>query len=226
LRHSSGGCHASPIIGRTMKVMATGAARFHRFGIRPELAVWRPARRGRRAGYCAGQVVVPGEPGDLAAVAGRPATVSSRAIWLYGEHGGKFVAAILRAAPERESLDVVSDARGQPSWSFPLAQQQAALGRRTVAGQAPPGTNHGTASDITKWSGLARGAVELSGLDPERTRPLTSNHFRRPARGPAFSVLSHACRDRTGIAPLGGWRDMLGDALDRPAFAVLRGGPR
>ena len=74
--------------------------------------------------------------------------------------------------------------------------------------------------------GLARAAVDLSGLEPDLIRPLTSDHFRRPARRPAFSVLSHAGRDRTGIAPLAGWRDMLADALDRPAFAAFRGGPR
>jgi dTDP-4-dehydrorhamnose reductase len=139
-----------------------------------------------------------------------------RTAWLYGEHGGNFVAAMLRAAADREFLDVVSDARGQPTWSGALAGQMVALGRAAAAGQAPPGTYHGTASGSTTWYGLARAIFELSGLDPDRIRPVTSDHFRRPARRPGFSVLGHSRWAEAGIPPLGSWRPMLADALSRP----------
>jgi dTDP-4-dehydrorhamnose reductase len=149
-----------------------------------------------------------------------------RTAWLYGEHGSNFVATILRAAADREYLDVVSDVRGQPTWSYPLAAQLVALGQAAVTGQAPAGAYHGTASGSTTWYGLARAAFELSGLEPDRIRAVTSDRFRRPARRPAFSVLSHAGWARAGIAPLAGWRAMLADALRRPSFAELQGGPR
>lgn len=145
-----------------------------------------------------------------------------RTAWLYGEHGSSFVAAMLRAAADRQFVDVVSDASGQPTWSYRLAGQLAALGRAAVTGQAPPGTYHGTASGSTTWHGLARAIFELSGLDPDRVRPVTAAHFPRPARRPAFSVLGHARWRAASLAPLGDWRPMLADALSRPSFAELR----
>lgn len=146
--------------------------------------------------------------------------------WLYGEHGRNFVATILRAAASRETLDVVTDATGQPTWSYPLAQQLVALGHAAVAGHAPAGAYHGTAAGQTTWYGLARAIFALSGLDPARIRPVTSDNFRRPARRPGYSVLSHAGWARAGVAPLADWREMLAEALGRPSFAALRGGPR
>src|SRR5260370_2293575 len=65
-----------------------------------------------------------------------------RTAWLYGEHGNSFVAKMLRAAAEREFIDVVSDQRGQPTWSFPLAVQIAALGKAAAAGRAAPRPYH------------------------------------------------------------------------------------
>jgi dTDP-4-dehydrorhamnose reductase len=147
-----------------------------------------------------------------------------RTAWLYGEHGPSFVASILRAARERETLDVVSDATGQPTWSYPLAQQIAALGGAALAGLAQPAIYHGTASGSTTWYGLACAVFEDSGLDPHRIRPVTSENFARPARRPAFSVLDHSGWTKAGLTPMADWRDMLTDALGRPYFAELREG--
>ena len=149
-----------------------------------------------------------------------------RTAWLYGEHGRNFVTTILRAAADRETLDVVSDASGQPTWSLPLAGQLVALGRAAERGQAPPGAYHGTASGSTTWYGLARAAFELSGLDPDRIRPVSSDRFPRPAPRPAFSVLGHAGWDRAGVPPLAGWRQMLADALSRLSLTEARRGAR
>jgi dTDP-4-dehydrorhamnose reductase len=149
-----------------------------------------------------------------------------RTAWLYGERGPSFVATILRAAANRETLDVVSDATGQPTWSYPLAQQIASLGLAALAGGARPGIYHGTASGSTTWYGLACAVFEQSGLDPHRIRPVTSENFARPARRPAFSVLDHTGWVRAGLTPMDDWRAMLTDALRRPYFAELREGLR
>jgi dTDP-4-dehydrorhamnose reductase len=147
-----------------------------------------------------------------------------RTAWLYGERGPSFVASILRAAAERDTLDVVSDATGQPTWSYPLAQQIALLGTAALAGRARPGIYHGTASGRTTWYGLACVVFEQSGLDPDRIRPVTGDNFARPARRPAFSVLDHSCWAQAGMTPMADWRDTLTDALGRPYFAELRAG--
>jgi dTDP-4-dehydrorhamnose reductase len=146
-----------------------------------------------------------------------------RTAWLYGERGSSFVTSILRAAADREILDVVTDATGQPTWSYPLAQQIAALGSAALTGRAHPDIYHGTASGSTTWYGLACAVFEQSGLDPRRVRPVTSEYFARPAKRPAFSVLDHSGWARAGLTPLADWRDMLTDALGHPFFAAFRG---
>ncbi|GAA0662032.1 dTDP-4-dehydrorhamnose reductase [Kitasatospora atroaurantiaca] len=141
-----------------------------------------------------------------------------RTAWLYGEHGPNFVATMLKLAAQRETLDVVDDQQGQPTWSYALAQQLAALGRTP---DAPAGIYHGTASGRTTWYGLARATYRLSGLDPERIRPTTSAAFLRPAVRPAYSVLGHERWAAAGLAPLPDWSDSLAEALRRPAFTAL-----
>ena len=144
-----------------------------------------------------------------------------RTAWLYGEHGPNFVATMLRLASQKDTLDVVDDQQGQPTWSRDLADRLVALGRAALAGTAPAGAYHGTASGRTTWFGLARAAYELSGLDPERIRPTSSAAFVRPAVRPAYSVLDHGRWAQAGLSGLPEWRSGLAEALRRPAFAAL-----
>ena len=65
-----------------------------------------------------------------------------RTAWLYGAHGPNFVKTMARLAAERETVSVVDDQRGQPTWTVDLA---AAI-LRLVTAEAPFGTYHGTSS--------------------------------------------------------------------------------
>ena len=129
-----------------------------------------------------------------------------RTAWLYGKHGRNFVATMLRLAAERQTVEVVDDQYGQPTWTGALAGQLIALGK---APEAPAGIYHGTASGSTTWFGLARAAFELAGLDPERVRPTDSEKFERPAKRPAYSVLGHARWAEAGIPEMDDWHAML-----------------
>jgi dTDP-4-dehydrorhamnose reductase len=142
-----------------------------------------------------------------------------RTAWLYGEHGANFVATMLKLAAQRDTLAVVDDQHGQPTWSAQLAERLVALGRASVAGTAPAGTYHGTASGQTTWFGLARAVFELAGLDPERVGPTSSDAFPRPAKRPSYSVLGHDAWKAAGFEPLPDWHEALTEALTRPAFA-------
>jgi dTDP-4-dehydrorhamnose reductase len=133
-----------------------------------------------------------------------------RTAWLYGAHGPNFVRTMLRLAASRDTLDVVDDQEGPPTWSYALAGQLVALARDPTA---QPGAYHGTAAGSTTWFGLARAVFEEAGLDPARVRPTTSDRFVRPARRPSYSVLSHERWSRTGVAPLPDWRAMLTVAM-------------
>nr|WP_282205977.1 dTDP-4-dehydrorhamnose reductase [Kitasatospora fiedleri] len=141
-----------------------------------------------------------------------------RTAWLYGAGGNNFVATMLRLGAQRDTLDVVDDQQGQPTWTYALAERLVELGCNL---RAPAGVYHGTASGRTTWFDLARAAYRLGGLDPERIRPTTSAAFVRPAVRPAFSVLGHARWAEAGLPPLPDWREQLAQALTDPVFTDL-----
>jgi dTDP-4-dehydrorhamnose reductase len=149
--------------------------------------------------------------GEQAVLAGGGYVV--RTAWLYGAHGRNFVRTMLRLAGERETVDVVSDQKGPPTWSHALAAQVVALAGAAATGRAAPGVYHGTAGSQTSWYGLARAVFAEAGLDPDRVRPTTSDQFPRPARRPAYSVLGHERWSSTGVPPLPHWRTMLTTAM-------------
>lgn len=128
-----------------------------------------------------------------------------RTAWLYGEHGPSFVRTMVGLEGSRDTLDVVDDQVGAPTWSREVARAIQQL----VGTDAPAGTYHATASGQTSWCGLARAVFEELGADPERVRPTTTDRFPRPAPRPAYSVLGHDAWSRAGIQPLDDWRTML-----------------
>ena len=132
-----------------------------------------------------------------------------RTAWLYGEHGRNFVRTMASLEATKDTVDVVVDQLGQPTWSRELARGV----HRLVAADAPPGTYHATAAGQTSWYGLARAVFEELGADPDRVRPTTTDRYPRPAPRPAYSVLSHESWAHSGVAPLGDWRAMLHDAV-------------
>lgn len=132
-----------------------------------------------------------------------------RTAWLYGAHGRNFVDTMRRLAGERDTVEVVTDQRGQPTWTVALAGQVTALAAAAVRGDAPPGVYHGTATGEATWYDLARAVFAGLGLDPDRVRPTTSDRFPRPARRPAYSVLGHERWAKAGVALQPPWRDQL-----------------
>lgn len=128
-----------------------------------------------------------------------------RTAWLYGAGGPNFLATMARLAQTHDTLDVVDDQRGQPTWTRDLAPQVVAL----IGSEAAYGTYHATAQGETTWFGLTRALFTELGLDPMRVRPTTSEAFPRPAPRPAYSVLGHQGWQGTGVALQPDWRASL-----------------
>lgn len=147
--------------------------------------------------------------GEWAVMAHCPESWIVRTAWLYGAGGGNFVKTMARLAAEGETLAVVDDQRGQPTWTVDLA---AAILRIVRAG-APFGVWHGTSSGETTWHGFTQEIFRLMGLDPARVEPTTTDAVPRPAPRPAYSVLGHANWHMARLEPLPDWRDSLVKAL-------------
>lgn len=143
-----------------------------------------------------------------------------RTAWLYGAGGGNFVRTMIKLEGIKDTLDVVDDQLGQPTWTGDLADRLVRLGQGALAGTAPAGIYHGTSGGETTWFGFTRAIFEQLGADPERVRPTTSAAFARPAPRPAYSVLGHDRWAKAGLEPIRNWREALAES-----FKDLHGTP-
>ena len=112
-----------------------------------------------------------------------------RTAWLYSSHGNNFVKTMLRLMDERESLGVVADQIGTPTWGRGLAEALWLAAKQGIGG-----VHHWTDSGVASWydfsvaiqeEGLAIGllAKEIA------IRPIRTEDYPTPARRPSYSVL-------------------------------------
>ncbi|WP_246098272.1 dTDP-4-dehydrorhamnose reductase [Rhodococcus spelaei] len=148
--------------------------------------------------------------GERAVLEADPGAVVVRTAWVYSGVGTDFVATMLRLQRDRETVDVVDDQVGSPTYAGDLAAGLLELaGREDVAGGVLHATNSGQAS----WFELARAVFSGVGADPARVHPCSSAQFPRPAPRPAYSVLSPASWAAAGLTPLRPWPEALEAAL-------------
>lgn len=131
-----------------------------------------------------------------------PEAVIVRTSWLFGQGGKCFPATILKLAASRPELSVVNDQRGSPTLTNDLADALVLLCKKSARGIV-----HITNSGDCTWYEFAKEIVKLSGFST-KIEPVTTAEFPRPARRPAYSVLSPATRIAYGIE-MPTWQDAL-----------------
>ena len=125
-----------------------------------------------------------------------------RTAWVFGVEGANFVKTMLRLGRERETLRVVDDQHGCPTFADDLAS--AIIG---AAARFQPGTYHVTGYGQTTWCGFAREIFR--GQAKPVVMPIRTADYPTPARRPANSVLDGAkARESLGIE-LPHWTDGL-----------------
>lgn len=136
-----------------------------------------------------------------------------RTSWLFGTHGPNFVEAIRNQLRKGTNpLRVVEDQRGRPTYTPHLARAIIRLATLAADSDVAHGIVHYADRDACSWFDFAKAIVEESGAGVE-VKPVTTDEFPRPARRPAFSVLSTERYERlTGVTP-DAWRDGLREYL-------------
>jgi dTDP-4-dehydrorhamnose reductase len=132
-----------------------------------------------------------------------------RTAWIYARTGANFVRTMVRLESERETVSVVDDQRGSPTWAPDLARAVVELARSGAAA----GVYHCTGAGETTWFGFAQAIFTELGADQARVLPIATDAAARPAPRPAFSVLSHAGWRAAGLTPMPHWRDALHQAM-------------
>ena len=140
-----------------------------------------------------------------------------RTAWLYSSHGNNFVKTMTDLAMNHTGeVRVVSDQIGQPTFSADLAKQIVEL----VLSKAPAGIYHGTNSGQATRFEFAQEIFSLAGADVSRVIQVSTSEFPRPAKRPAYSVLSHDAWANTFVPAMRNWKIALSEAMPAIISAV------
>jgi dTDP-4-dehydrorhamnose reductase len=150
----------------------------------------------------------------LALEANAAGTYIVRTAWLYGQHGPNFAKTMLGLAAKLDTVSVVDDQVGQPTWTLDLAKQIVAM----LDAEVPVGIYHGTSSGQASWFDFAAAVFAGAGLDPARVLPTDSSQFVRPAPRPAYSVLGHDGWATASLPAMRDWREALDEAFTTGAL--------
>ncbi|UQX87561.1 dTDP-4-dehydrorhamnose reductase [Jatrophihabitans telluris] len=132
-----------------------------------------------------------------------------RTAWVYGAGGGNFVKTMARLEKTKDTITVVDDQRGSPTWSFDLAVALVELARS----DAPAAIYHCTGTGDITWFAFAQAIFTRLGADPARVLPTTSEAYGMAANRPTYSVLSDRTWREAGLNPMPEWSDALSRAF-------------
>ena len=137
-----------------------------------------------------------------------------RTAWLYSEFAGNFMKTMLRLGKERDSLGIIADQIGSPTYGVDLA---GALLDIIGSEKKAYGIYHYSNEGAISWYDFAQAIFELGKVDVI-VNPLKTSEYPTKATRPAFSVM-----DKTKIKTTFGikvpyWRDSLKIAISANAY--------
>lgn len=164
--------------------------------------------------------------GEQAVLESGCAAIVLRTSWVYGDHGGNFAKTMLRLATERESLRVVADQRGTPTWAGRLADLSCTLAAQALASGDPlgwfgerRGVYHASAAGETNWADYARQVLATAAettlwaaklrMRAEGVESIPASAYPTPAARPANSLLDSSALARRFGYRMPDWRDDL-----------------
>jgi dTDP-4-dehydrorhamnose reductase len=133
-----------------------------------------------------------------------------RTAWVYAANGHNFVRTMLRLMAERNTIKVVSDQRGSPTWADSVARALWA------AAEKPQfrGIHHWTDAGVASWYDFAM-AIAADGRElgllkkPVEVLPIATREYPTPAKRPAYSVLDRSSTEAGLSLSAAPWRDNL-----------------
>jgi dTDP-4-dehydrorhamnose reductase len=127
-----------------------------------------------------------------------------RTAWLYGLNGNNFVKSILSQAKEKDTLTVVNDQWGTPTYTKDLAEVICRLIYTDGYG-----IYHATNNGQCTWYDFAKKILEYAGMEHVNVLPITTDELDRPANRPRHSVLRNFMLELTIGDTMRPWEDAL-----------------
>ena len=131
-----------------------------------------------------------------------------RTAWLYGFHGPNFVTTMLNLAKTNDSISVVNDQIGSPTYTLDLANAIAQLIKKPAYG-----IYHVTNSEHCSWYEYAQEIFDIAGIDIE-LKPVTTEEFGSPAPRPKYSVLENYNWKMEGFQEIRSYKEALRAYMD------------
>jgi dTDP-4-dehydrorhamnose reductase len=143
-----------------------------------------------------------------------------RTSWVYDSTGKNFLNTMLRLGGEKESLNVVDDQMGAPSFAGDLAAATVrALDAAVTAPIFPSGIYHMTNAGETSWYGFANKIFEkarelgLKELKIQNVQPIPAASYPTPATRPSNSRLNNAKLKTVFDIKLRAWEEALAECM-------------
>ncbi len=138
-------------------------------------------------------------------------TVILRTAWLYSPYGNNFVKTMIRLGREKDSLGVVADQIGTPTYAADLAAAVFAAIDKEIA----PGIYHFSDEGAISWYDFAKAIHRIAGITSCHVRPLLTEQYPTPARRPHYSVLDKSKIKRACQMEIPYWEDSLRECIAR-----------
>lgn len=129
-----------------------------------------------------------------------------RTSWVYSEFGNNFVKTMLQLGRERDSLNVIFDQVGSPTYATDLGRALVAL----LKAESQPGVElyHYSNEGVCSWYDFAKAIFELSGVNCA-VNPIETKDYPTPARRPHYSLMNKAKIKQTLGMQVPYWREAL-----------------
>ncbi|NQU28726.1 MAG: dTDP-4-dehydrorhamnose reductase [Candidatus Marinimicrobia bacterium] len=140
-----------------------------------------------------------------------PSHLIIRTAWLYSTRGNNFVKTMLRLGLENDTIRVVSDQMGSPTYARDLAWVILTIINKDVA-KIKDQTYHFTNEGVCSWYDFARAIMVIKNLQCQ-VQPIATKDYPTLAARPQYSVLNSAkIKADWGLA-IPYWRDSLTECL-------------
>ncbi len=135
-----------------------------------------------------------------------------RTSWLYSSFGNNFVKTILRLAKERESLSIISDQVGTPTYAEDLAKTILDIIIYQGKNTPKPGIYHFSNEGVCSWYDFAKEIADISAI-PIKVKPIETKDYPTPAQRPCYSVFNKSKIKTTFEIEIPYWKDSLKKCL-------------
>ena len=132
-----------------------------------------------------------------------------RTAWLYSTFGNNFVKTMIRLGKERDSLGVIFDQIGTPTYARDLARAIFAAIRQGVV----PGIYHFSNEGVCSWYDFTKAIHRLAGITTCQVKPLHTEEYPTPAKRPHYSVLDKSKIKATFGIEVPYWEESLQECI-------------